>query len=31
MAKERLDYLNRRDIVFQVAEQKAPTETYWIV
>lgn len=31
MAEERLDYLNRRDIMFKIAEQSVPSETFWVV
>ena len=31
MAHERLDYLNRNDIAWQIAEQDSPAETFWII
>ena len=31
MARDRLDYLNRQDIAYQIAEQNVPAETFWII
>ena len=31
MAHERLDYLDRNDITYRIAEQSTPTETFWVI